>query len=378
MFRKGSKMSVLLLAIILILSQSMVFAETVKEHVIEITGVGVTGLKLTLEDLRNMPEEAQIDEEYIYNSKAGEKTVAVKGVSLAYLLVEKAGLTAENAEVNFTAADGYKIDPQLLKDILNEDLKYVLAYETDGEAIVDKDNPDNELITVYRKVKEEGEFNTVFKFVNKIEVGEASEEVEEPEVDTEVPVETEDIVFTDITEEYKYAEMAIQELAKKGIINGMGNGLYAPEGEFTRAQFCKIVVESLGIEQVDYKDGFTDVKSADWFAKYVQAAVDAELFEGYPEGDFMPNKVITRQEMAVVVARAAVQADKVKQEKVDKFTMDKSAFEDKADVPAWAEHAVAWLEAEGAFSDIATENFEPVKVVNRAEAATVVYNTLFK
>lgn len=377
MFGKGKKMSALLLAIILILSQSMIFAETVKEHVVEITGVGVTELKLSLEDLKAMPAEAQIDEEYIYNSKAGEKAVAVKGVSLAYLLVEKAGLTAENAEVNFTAADGYAIDPQLLKDILNEDLKYVLAYETDGEAIVDKNNPDNELITVYRKVKEEGEFNTVFKFVNKIEVGEAAEEVVEPEVDTEEPVVV-DIVFTDITEEYKYAEMAIGELAKKGIINGMGNGLYAPEGEFTRAQFCKIVVESLGIEQVDYMDGFSDVKSAEWFAKYVQAAVEAELFEGYPEGTFMPNKVITRQEMAVVVARAAVQADKVKQEKVDKFTMDKSAFEDKANVPSWAEHEVAWLEAEGAFSDIATENFHPTKVVNRAEAATVVYNTLFK
>ncbi|NLC03139.1 MAG: hypothetical protein GX787_02530 [Tissierellia bacterium] len=377
MFGKGKKMSALLLAIILILSQSMIFAETVKEQVVVITGVGVTELKLTLEDLKAMPAEAQIEDDYIYNSKTGEKTVAVKGVSLAYLLVEKAGLTAENAEVNFTAADGYAIDPQLLKDILNEDLKYVLAYEADGEAIVDKNNPDNELITVYRKVKEEGEFNTVFKFVNKIELGEATEEVEEPEVDTEEPVEV-DIVFTDITEEYKYAEMAISELAKKGIINGMGNGLYAPEGEFTRAQFCKIVVESLGIEQVDYKAGFTDVKSADWFAKYVQAAVDAELFEGYPEGDFMPNKVITRQEMAVVVARAAVQADKVKQEKVDKFTMDKSEFEDKAEVPDWAEHAVAWLEAEGAFSDIANENFNPTKVVNRAEAATVVYNTLFK
>lgn len=377
MFGKGKKMSALLLAIILILSQSMIFAETVKEHVVEITGVGVTELKLSLEDLKAMPAEAQIDEEYIYNSKAGEKAVAVKGVSLAYLLVEKAGLTAENAEVNFTAADGYAMDPQLLKDILNVDLKYVLAYEADGEVILDKEN--NEVITVYRKLKEDGEFNTVFKFVNKIEIGEATEEAEDTKVETEEPAEeVEAIVFTDITEEFKFAETAIQELAKKGIINGMGNGLFAPEGEFTRAQFCKIVVEALNIEQAEYKDSFTDVKSADWFAKYVQAAVDTGLFKGYDDNSFKPEQVISRQEMAVVVARAAVQADKVKQEKMDKFTMDKSEFVDKADVPAWAENEVAWLESEGSFSDIATENFQPAKVVNRAEAATVVYNTLFK
>lgn len=377
MFGKGKRMSVLLLAIILILSQSMVFAEATKEHVVEITGVGVTELKLALEDLRSMPEEAQIDEAYIYNSKSGEKTVEVKGVSLAYLLVEKAGLTAENAEVHFTAADGYPIDPQLLKDILNEDLKYVVAYEADGEVILDKEN--NEVITVYRKLKKDGEFNTVFKVVNKIEVGEPMVDVEEPVVETEEPAEeVEAIVFTDITEEFKFAETAIQELAKKGIINGMGNGLFAPEGEFTRAQFCKIVVEALNIEQAEYKDSFTDVKSADWFAKYVQAAVDTGLFKGYDDNSFKPERVISRQEMAVVVARAAVQADKVKQEKMNKFTMDKSKFVDKADVPAWAENEVAWLESEGAFSDIATENFQPTKVVNRAEAATVVYNTLFK
>ena len=39
---------------------------------------------------------------------------------------------------------------------------------------------------------------------------------------------------------------------------------------------------------------------------------------------------------------------------------------------------VAWLEAEGVFSEIAEEKFEPEKVVNRAEAAVVIYNTLFK
>ncbi len=375
MFRKGKRMSTLLLAIILILSQSIIFAETTTDFVVEITGKGVTEVKLTLEDLRNMPEESQIDEEYIYNSKSGEKTVAVKGVSLAYVLREKAGLTVEDAEVIFTAADGYPIDPQLLKDILNEELMYVIAYEADGEVILDKEN--NEVITIYRKVKETGEFGTVFKVVNKIELGEPKADVVVP-VEPEKPAETEEIVFTDITEEYKFAETAIQELAKLGIVNGMGEGLFAPEGEFTRAQFCKIVVESLGIEKSEFKDSFTDVKSGQWFAPYVQAAVESGLFKGYEDGTFMPEKVINRQEMAVVVARAAVIKEVVKQEKMDKFTMDKSKFTDKDAVQDWAAHQVAWLEAEGAFKDIATENFEPVKVVNRAEAATVVYNILFK
>ncbi len=56
----------------------------------------------------------------------------------------------------------------------------------------------------------------------------------------------------------------------------------------------------------------------------------------------------------------------------------KVKFEEQGFVSHWAASQVAWLEAEGVFADIAEEKFEPAKVVNRAEAAVIVYNTLFK
>lgn len=82
--------------------------------------------------------------------------------------------------------------------------------------------------------------------------------------------------------------------------------------------------------------------------------------------------------MASVAGRAAVLAEKVAQEKMDKFVMEKSNYLDKELVQEWAANEVAWLEAQGVFAEIATENFEPTKIVNRAEAALIVYNTLFK
>jgi hypothetical protein len=57
--------------------------------------------------------------------------------------------------------------------------------------------------------------------------------------------------------------------------------------------------------------------------------------------------------------------------------MEKSNYQDKEDVADWAGHAVAWLEAQNVFVGIAGEKFEPAKNVNRAEAALVVFNTLF-
>ncbi len=380
MIIKKFKSVTFILAIVLLLSQGVVLADNTVNYSVEIQGTGVEKeLKLTLEDLKSMPEEAQINEEYIYNSKSGEKSVMVKGVSLSYILKEKAGVTAKNAEVNFEASDGYPIDPQNLEDIFNEDLKYVLAYEINGEVIDNDDNPGNDEIVVYRKVKEEGEFGTVFKMVVKITVGDPIDgtEKEEP-VKGEPSEEVKHIAFTDMTEEYEFAVTAIEELAKKGIIDGVGNGKYAPEEEFTRAQFCKIIVEALGYEKGEYTGSFNDVKADNWFAPYVEAAVKEGLFTGYSDGTFKPDRAITREEIAAVVGRAAVLAEVVDAEKMDKFVMGKSNFEDRDLVPNWAASQVAWLEAQGVFADIAEGKFEPAKVVNRAEAAVIVYNTLFK
>lgn len=368
----------LVLAVVMILSQSLAFAE--ESFAVEIGGTLVAAeLKLTIADLKAIPEEAQIAQEYTYNSKGGEKKVQVKGVSLAYLLKEKAGVTAKEGTVEFFAADDWPIDPQTLQDVLNDELKFVLAYEVDGE-LIDNDGIENEEITVYRNLKEAGEFNTVFKLVNKITIGEAAEEAPVEKVPVIEPTEeevTESVAFTDITEEYKFAETAIYDLAKRKIIDGVGGGLYAPEKEFTREQFCKIIVAALGYELKEYEGAFSDIAKERWSAPYVQAAVDSGLFIGNADGTFAPEKVISRQEMAVVAARAAVAKGLVEEAKVNKFVMEKSSYLDKDAVADWAGNAVAWLEAQKVFVGVAGENFEPVKNVNRAEAALVVFNTLF-
>lgn len=376
MFKRKSKLVTLILAVLLVLPSFAVFAEEAETYAVEIVA-GDKTLKLSLEDLRNMPKEAQIDEEYIYYSKSGEKSAHVKGVSLAYVLRELAGVTSENAVVNFETSDGYPVDPQYLEDIFNEELKYVLAYEINGEAIDNDENPDTKEIVVYRKVRQENEFGTVFKMVVKIIVGDAIAPTypAEEKPDEEIPAE---YVFTDITKEFEFAKQAIQALFSKGIIEGVGNNKYAPEREFTRAQFCKIMVEALGYDIVEYKGAFTDVKESDWFAPYVQTAFENGLFDGYDDGSFRPNQPINRQEMAAVAGRGAVIAGKVEQAEMNKFTMEKSKYLDKESVSDWAAHEVAWLEAQGVFSEIDGENFEPKKVVNRAEAAVVIYNTFFK
>lgn len=339
------------------------------KDIVKLSGDGIEGsLGLSMEDLMAVPAEGQIEEEYIYNSKTGEKSAMVKGVSLKYVLVKMLGLELTKGEVHFAAADGYPIDPQALEDVLSDDLKYVMAYEINGTAIDNDEDATTDEIVVYRKVKTEGEFGTVFKLVVDVEVKAEEPVIEEPVVPA---------VFTDITEEFNYAATAISVMAEKGIINGVGGGLFAPGREFTRAEFAKIMVLSLGYELADYDGSFSDVDNNDWFAPYVQAAVESGLFKGYTDGRFKPNQTINRQEMATVAGRGAIALGLVDEARVKIFVMEKSDFLDKENVADWAANYVAWLEAQGAFTEIAGEEFLPTQVVIRAEAAVMVYNTLF-
>lgn len=99
-------------------------------------------------------------------------------------------------------------------------------------------------------------------------------------------------------------EAAIQALVEQGIINGMGDGTFAPNATMTRAQFCTIVVKALGLTPA-YRSVFSDVKAGDWFGSYVSVANDKGIVNGIGGGKFDPSGTIIGQHAALMVNRAA-------------------------------------------------------------------------
>jgi hypothetical protein len=49
---------------------------------------------------------------------------------------------------------------------------------------------------------------------------------------------------------------------------------------------------------------FPDVPSDHWAYTYVEYCVEHDVVAGYPEGDYKPSNVVTRDQMAVYVVRA--------------------------------------------------------------------------
>ncbi|PID04969.1 MULTISPECIES: S-layer homology domain-containing protein [unclassified Sporosarcina] len=110
------------------------------------------------------------------------------------------------------------------------------------------------------------------------------------------------VMFTDITDHW--AKDVIEMAAMKGIVSGYSDHTFRPEKSLTRAQATSIIVRALDLEPKSTKWTFTDLADyADSTKTDIQAAYDHGLVSGV-NGHFMPNKPITRAQLALVLSRA--------------------------------------------------------------------------
>lgn len=115
--------------------------------------------------------------------------------------------------------------------------------------------------------------------------------------------------FSDLEKEEnaKYVS-AVESLVELGVINGLPDGTYGPEKEVTRAELAKMLVLCLGLgdsaERLDEQQIFTDVSPEQWHAGYVNAAAQAKVITGYPDGSFKPGKNVSYAEAYTMIIRA--------------------------------------------------------------------------
>lgn len=103
--------------------------------------------------------------------------------------------------------------------------------------------------------------------------------------------------FSDVKATH-WAASAIKQGVTKGYIEGYETGKFKPDASVTRAEFVKMVVSAMELN--------TAPASGKWYVEYVNAASKAGLYASadYTNNDTAWNKVMTREEMARVAARA--------------------------------------------------------------------------
>ena len=190
-----------------------------------------------------------------------------------------------------------------------------------------------------------------------------------------------------------WAEEIINTLADAGIVNGVGDGRFNPDGTVTRAEFLRMALGAAGIEETSYRNGeCLDVRANDWFAPYVQSALDKGLIpegmiSGYSAqisgdevifgGTFSADTPIKREEMAYIT-QSVYQYSLEEGDLQDlELPMD-MPFEDVSAISRWAIEGVKYAYTNELIFGMDNGTFAPKNTATRAQAASIINNLLKK
>lgn len=177
-----------------------------------------------------------------------------------------------------------------------------------------------------------------------------------------------------------WSEQAVNDMASRLVVSGINQDTFAPNRAVTRAEFAAIAVRALGLQALpaDGELAYSDVSASDWFAGALQASAEYGLVNGYEDRTFRPERTITRQEAAAIVARAMVIAGlddaQVADEEADELL---SGYADGEWTARWAQQPMATALKLGIVEGYGGK-LRPVAAVTRAEAAAMLQRLLQK
>jgi len=180
-----------------------------------------------------------------------------------------------------------------------------------------------------------------------------------------IPPDYEPYVFTDLAEA-SWAIDYITELYELGIVNGIGDGLFAPNAQVTREQFLRMTVLAFGFDLTDGETQFSDVDPNAWYARYIKTAVEMGITNGISETEFGVGLNISRQDLIVMAYRALL-ADGAEFDEAAELT-----FYDSYMVAGYAVEALSVMVEAGIISGMGDNQLAPTANATRAQAARII------
>lgn len=177
------------------------------------------------------------------------------------------------------------------------------------------------------------------------------------------PVQVENpVLLNDISGHW--AEADIKMLASKQIMTGYPDNTFQPEKPISRAEFAKILVGAFNYTPANGKV-FADT-SSHWAKDVIATAQYYGIINGMSDTAFAPDAPITREQMSVMVVKAA---------KLQSSGNPK-VFADATQIASWSIEAVNIISSNGIMAGYPDNTFNPRGNATRAEAATVLLKAM--
>ena len=154
----------------------------------------------------------------------------------------------------------------------------------------------------------------------------------------------------------------------EGIMNGIGNDRFAPNGSTTRAMIVTMLWRMEG-EKDGKASPFTDVTAGSWYEKAVNWAAETGVVNGTSETAFSPDDPVTREQLAAMLYRYAQY--KGQDVSVGEDTNILS-YDDALSISAWAIPAMQWACGTGIIQGVTDSALSPRTDASRAQVATML------
>lgn len=163
-----------------------------------------------------------------------------------------------------------------------------------------------------------------------------------------------------------WAETTIQEWISKGMAGGYPDNTFRPDAGISRAEFMTLVNKAFYFTQ-EQSINFKDVSFSDWYYSSIRIATAAGYIEGYPDNTMGPNRSITRQEAAIIIA-------KVKGLELSNLFLND--FSDASGIANWSRSYVNAVAKAGLMKGYPDGSFRPADIIRRAEALVALNNAI--
>ncbi len=190
------------------------------------------------------------------------------------------------------------------------------------------------------------------------------------QVTVTVTFEETPLPFTDVTEGDWFYD-AVRYAYETGLMDGVGDSLFAPNSQTTRAQLVTILYRLAGEPEPGGDSGFADVAAGTWYTDAVAWAAENGIVNGVSDTEFAPGDDITREQLAAILYRyAACQGYDVSQR------ADLSGFGDASSISGYAQEALSWAHAQGLVLGFEDGSLRPQGTASRAQIAAVLMRFL--
>ncbi|MFF2912676.1 X2-like carbohydrate binding domain-containing protein, partial [Paenibacillus sp. NPDC057934] len=184
------------------------------------------------------------------------------------------------------------------------------------------------------------------------------------------------MAFKDVANHW--SKNAVNNMGSRMVIDGVGNGMFNPGQDITRAEFAAIVVRGLGLKLENGGTAFTDVQDSAWYSSVVQTAVSYNLINGFEDGTFRPTDKITREQAMNIIAKAMKITGLKDKLGAQAAATGAGSFTDAEQASEWAKSAIADSLQAGIVSGRSSIELAPKASITRAEVAAMIERLLQK